>query len=278
MNLLLIIDGDNISPNTFSSKWETLEKEPITEKVLYGDFSKTEMVNWQKFAVENNITLYHCPRNNKKQTTDLNIFIDVMTKLYENNFDELLLVTNDSDFILLANAWIKKGKKVTFYSSNNCSTLIKKNFKVVMLTTKRKSKKNNIPNEEITKILDNITQDKSKKKTTENIKFKLLQFLENNCETSIKNIQNELELYYGRVKPKRIKKLLEKMESNYLWIIEDEKCFEESKVLYYPKLEEIKKENKSVKTIKTFNKKIKKVYPNFCEYLSFKTIDEIFEN
>ena len=93
MKSLLVIDGDNISPTTFSSGWKNLEKESICEKVLFGDFAKTEMVKWQKFAVENNIELHHCPRNNKKQTTDLNIFIDVMTKLYEGNFDELLMKT-----------------------------------------------------------------------------------------------------------------------------------------------------------------------------------------
>jgi len=260
MKRLLVIDGDNISPTTFSSGWNNLEKDTIVEKILYGDFSKTEMVNWQKFAIENNINLYHCPRNNKKQTTDLNIFIDVMTKLYENNFDELLMVTNDSDFILLANAWIKKGKKVTFYSSNNCSNLIKNNFIVVHLdnnsTTKKKS---------------------NEKNTTENIKNKLLKFIENNCETTIKQIKQELEKYYGKIKPKRITKLLEKIESNYLWIIEDNKNIEDNNILYYPKLEEIKQNNSHIKTLKTFIKRIKKVYTNFDKFLNFNSIDDIYK-
>ena len=243
MKSLLVIDGDNISPTTFSSGWNNLERDTICEKVLFGDFAKTEMVKWQKFAVENNIELHHCPRNNKKQTTDLNIFIDVMTKLYESNFDELFMVTNDSDFILLANAWIKRNKKVTFISSNNCSTLIKNNFNVIMLETKKTKDKNQKKAEIISDIQDtlqniiendieNIKSKKDKpleKKTTENISVKLYEFITKNPETSILEISLFLEQFYGKVKPKRVKKLLIKMDSEYLWILEDEKCFDNSK-------------------------------------------------
>lgn len=267
MNCLLVIDGDNISSNTFSTGWSVIDKNIITEKVLYGDFTKSEMVKWHKFAIENNIELFHCPRNNKKQTTDLNIFINVMTKLYENNFDELFIVTNDSDFILLANAWIKKNKKVTFYSSNNCSKLIKNNFPVIILENKTI---NNINKEN--KTTKNINKDN---KTTKNIKVKLLEFLENNNETCIKDIQNNLENYYGKVKSKRVKKLLEKIDSNYLWIQENKNNFEDSYVLYYPKLLKIKQKNKNVKKLKTLLKKINLVYPNFSKFINLKSIDDI---
>ena len=284
MKSLLVIDGDNISPNTFSDGWNNLEKDTILEKVVYGDFAKTEMVKWQKFAIENNIELFHCPRNNKKQTTDLNIFIDVMTKLYEKDFDKLFLVTNDSDFIILANAWIKKNKQVIFISSKNCSSLIQKNFNVIMLEEKKTKSAitdktlENIINQDDEYITDSIEKKQKIEliNTTDNIKDKLFKFINTNNETTIKTIQNELEKYYGKVKPKRIKKLLEKIDNNFLYILENENNIENSKVIFYPEITKIIKKNKQVKTLKTMLKKIRKVYPNISNYITFEKLEDLF--
>lgn len=282
MKTLLIIDGDNISSNTFSFGWDNLEKDTILEKIVYGDFAKTEMVNWQKYAIENNITPFHCPRTIKKQTTDLHIFIDVMAKLYENDYDKLLLATNDGDFVILANAWIKKSKQVVFLSTTKCSSLISKNFKVITLEDTKK----NI-SKTIKKIIikDGDIQNKNqtiqkkvgiiKKNDEGNIKDKLLSFISLHNETTLKSIQQKLEKSHGKIRLKRIKKLLEKFENKHIFILDNQKNPDNPKVFYYPKLDEIKKQNKKVKTLKTLLKKIDEVYPNFSKNIKLESIKDI---
>lgn len=287
MKTLLIIDGDNISSNTFSFGWDNLEKDTILEKIVYGDFAKTEMVNWQKYAIENNITPFHCPRTIKKQTTDLHIFIDVMAKLYENDYDKLLLATNDGDFVILANAWIKKNKQVVFLSTTKCSSLISKNFKVITLEDSKKNISKTIKNiitkdedllNDIIKKNDDIIKKKKeiiKKNEEGNIKDKLLSFISLHNETTLKSIQLKLEKSHGKIRLKRIKKLLEKFENKHIFIPDNQKNPDNLKVFYYPKLAEIKKQNKKVKTVKTLLKKIHKVYPNFSNHIKLKSVKDI---
>ena len=52
MNSLLVIDGDNISTKKFKLWWDT-NQIIFKQKVIYGDYSKGEMVSWQKFSLEN---------------------------------------------------------------------------------------------------------------------------------------------------------------------------------------------------------------------------------
>lgn len=269
MKILLVIDGDNISSNQFSSWWNTFDnKQLILEKIIFGDFSKQEMIKWQKFGQENNFDFLHCPiriiKNTVvKQTTDLNIFIHVMTKLYEKNYDSLYIVTDDSDFIYLANAWIKNNKLVTFLITGNCSHLIKNNFNIIELT-KKKSKT-------IKNKLENIVDTKK-----ENISIKLLEFLENNNETNVKNIQIYLEKYYGKIRPSRIIKLITLLDSNYIWININDNDNTLTTIFYYPKIEELKELHPKTKKLKSWIKIIDKIYPNFSKNVLIEKIEDLF--
>lgn len=141
---LLVIDGDNISVELFKDKWNNeIKNNNITQKIIYGDFSKNELKTWIDFALQYNFKLEYCP-GFKKQTTDFSICIDTMKKLYENNFKKLFLASNDSDFIKLANAWISCNKKVTFIcNKKSCSPKIKNNFNTIFLKYNKYKKTNN---------------------------------------------------------------------------------------------------------------------------------------
>lgn len=258
MNSLLVIDGDNISTKKFKLWWDT-NQIIFKQKVIYGDYSKGEMVSWQKFSLENNFEMFHCPRTNKKQTTDLNLFIDVMIKLYEQDFNEIYISTNDGDFIVLANAWIKKNKTVHFISNNTCSKNINKNFNVINLDNYK----------------TDILESPKKKIKKNNISTEILLFLENNNETTLDKIKLHIDNIHGTTKYKRLIKLIEKIESNYIWIFFNQEI-EKSEVFYYPKIEQLKDKINVIKTIKTWKKKLNQIYPNFTNNIHFENIGEIF--
>lgn len=240
----MVIDGDNISSIQFENFWK-LNNLIYKQKIIYGDYSKSEMIKWQKFAIENNFEMFHCPRTNKKQTTDLNMFIDIMTKLFSNNYDELYLVTHDGDFVVLANSWIKNDKTVTFIGNDKTfSNIIKKNFNTLFFT-----KDLDIPPETV-----------------------LLEILKENNEINIIDIKNKMLKTYPKIKNKKIYNLIKNSNYKYLWIIEND-SIDKFLVLFYPKISQIKiKQNSKLKTI---IKNINKIYPNFSKHITLNNINEL---
>lgn len=251
MNNLLVIDGDNISVMIFKQFWETNTIQ-FKDKIVYGDFSLSEMTRWQKFIVENNFKTFHCPKTGKKQTTDINMAIDIMNKLYTQNYDTIYIATHDCDFVPLANQWLQKDKNVFFIGTKSTSKIITNNFNFILL------QKNINSNNSITST-NSINSNNNEIKNKNHISDYILEYLKNNPETNISNIRDYIKNNYQLdVRKKRVIKFINKIETNYLWIKNDD-------IFYYPKLQDIFEiiNQKNIKTNKTILKYITKVYPYF---------------
>lgn len=251
MNNLLVIDGDNISVVAFSEFYKT-NNIIFKQKIVYGDFSRTEMSRWQKFCVDYNFNTFHCPKTGKKQTTDINMTIDIMNKLYSNKYNHIYIATHDCDFVPIANQWIFNDKNASFIATKNVSLIIKNNFHTIYLQNKT-----SIKDTKITKS----TKDKI------NITDFILNFIDSHPETTLEDIFQHFNSNDKKTKHKRIIKLLHKLQENneYIWLYENDDYFQ-FYIYYYPKLHNILQviQDKNIKTNKTILKYIKKEYPHFA--------------
>jgi uncharacterized LabA/DUF88 family protein len=125
MTFLFVVDGDNISAKDLEYYLNHYEIDDVVEKIVYGDLLRTEAKQWNNFCIKNNFTFKHCPRMKKnKNITDLHMFIDSSEKLFKMNYSGIIICTNDGDFSILANLWIKYQKKVIFLSNKNHSQFL----------------------------------------------------------------------------------------------------------------------------------------------------------
>lgn len=110
----LLIDSDNISAKYVKNILDELTKYGVvTNKRIYGDWTKTETSSWKdvllKYAIQ---PMQQFAYTKGKNATDSFMIIDAMDILYSNTVEGFCLVTSDSDFTRLAARLREAGKMV----------------------------------------------------------------------------------------------------------------------------------------------------------------------
>lgn len=117
MVAVVLVDAENTSYNSIISIMnainEDYEGNDLNIKRVYGDFMKSELVNWRKPAVDVGLKLVQqCSYVAKKGTSDQQLTIDAMKLLYTNNVDVFYIITSDSDFLPLCLELKEHGKRI----------------------------------------------------------------------------------------------------------------------------------------------------------------------
>lgn len=119
-NIALFIDADNIASRNASSIIEQLSTMgKIIIKRAYGNWSKLGLKNWLITCQEHCIsTVQVSDYIIGKNSSDIQIVIDVMQTLYTKNIDIFVLVTSDSDFTNLVVHLVEEQKHVFGFGSH----------------------------------------------------------------------------------------------------------------------------------------------------------------
>ena len=99
----LYIDADNISYKSIDIIDNKIDLENIHIKKIFGDWSKTELKNWNKKCLDYGLEQIQCQYIGKKQSTDIKLTIQIMEDIYKYSIDKIYLITSDSDFTHLCN-------------------------------------------------------------------------------------------------------------------------------------------------------------------------------
>ena len=113
-SLAVLIDADNTSARYAQAIFEEIVKlGEANVRRIYGDFSGTQLSNWNK-AIQSLAILQHQQRSNSKgkNASDIALVIDAMDLLYKNTLDGVCLVSSDSDFTRLAQRLREEGLTV----------------------------------------------------------------------------------------------------------------------------------------------------------------------
>ena len=110
----LLIDSDNISAKYVKNILDELTKYGVvTNKRIYGDWTKAESNSWKDVLLKNSIQpMQQFAYTKGKNATDSFMIIDAMDILYSNTVEGFCLVTSDSDFTRLAARLREAGKMV----------------------------------------------------------------------------------------------------------------------------------------------------------------------
>lgn len=104
LNMALLIDGDNASPNYLKAILETTARYGRTSlRRVYGDWSRPNMEGWRAFLLTDGlqpVQQFACTAG--KNATDIAMVIDAMDLLATGRFDGFCLISSDSDFTPLA--------------------------------------------------------------------------------------------------------------------------------------------------------------------------------
>ena len=114
LSLAVLIDADNTSARYAQAIFEEIVKlGEANVRRIYGDFSGTQLSNWDK-AIQSLAILQHQQRSNSKgkNAADIALVIDAMDLLYKSNLDGVCLVSSDSDFTRLAQRLREEGLTV----------------------------------------------------------------------------------------------------------------------------------------------------------------------
>src|SRR5574344_2053907 len=109
--MALLIDAENTSAKYIDVILNELKEYGIiTYQRMYGDFSRPEIAEWNKKALEYAIVPIQQPRySSAKNAADIMLVIDAMDVLYTANVDGSCIVTSDSDFTRLVNRLRENG-------------------------------------------------------------------------------------------------------------------------------------------------------------------------
>ncbi len=112
--LAVLVDADNISPRHTQAIFDEIAKfGEASVRRVYGDFSSSQMVRWNKVQAEHGLVPYHQPANTVgKNASDIALVIDAMDLLHTGRFDGFVLVSSDSDFTRLASRIREQGLDV----------------------------------------------------------------------------------------------------------------------------------------------------------------------
>jgi hypothetical protein len=102
--LAVLIDADNTSPRVADGLFEEIAKiGEASLRRIYGDFSKGQLVGWEKVLARHAILAQQqFAYTTGKNSTDITLVIDAMDLLHSGRFDGFCLVSSDSDFTRLA--------------------------------------------------------------------------------------------------------------------------------------------------------------------------------
>lgn len=98
----------------------------VTYKRMYGDFTSSNMKEWNERALEYAIVPIQQPHYTKsKNAADIMLVIDAMDILYGKNVDGFCIVSNDSDYTRLVNRLCEAGMEVIGMGSSHASKTLK---------------------------------------------------------------------------------------------------------------------------------------------------------
>lgn len=109
---ILLIDGDNIAGGMGDSIYETAkEYGRVSETHLFANFKSLDS-EWPPAAYRHAMVIHHLPVIiSKKNTTDIGLTIEAMSKLYTSPETEVYIIaSNDTDFMPLAAEIRRQGK------------------------------------------------------------------------------------------------------------------------------------------------------------------------
>jgi hypothetical protein len=118
----IYIDGDNFMykgiPELFNytKKWNI----KVLHKVVYGDFSESQMLNWKEVCLDYNLTSIHLWKKHSKNSVDMKMSCDIQELLYTRNYniDIFILCTGDRDFVPIIEKIHTQEKMVIGMSTN----------------------------------------------------------------------------------------------------------------------------------------------------------------
>lgn len=121
--MALLIDAENTSAKYIDVILNELKEYGIiTYQRMYGDFSRPEIAEWNKKALEYAIVPIQQPRySSAKNAADIMLVIDAMDILYTANVDGFCIVTSDSDFTRLVNRLRENGMFIIGMGQSNAS-------------------------------------------------------------------------------------------------------------------------------------------------------------
>ncbi len=119
---VIYIDGDNFMykgiPELFNyiKKWNV----KVLYKVVYGDFSEAQMLNWKEVCLDYNLTSIHLWKKHSKNSVDMKMSCDIQELLYTRNYnvDIFILCTGDRDFVPIIDKIHTQEKMVIGMSTN----------------------------------------------------------------------------------------------------------------------------------------------------------------
>ena len=99
----LYIDADNISYKSINIINNKINLDDIHIKKIFGDWSRTELKNWNKRCLDYGLQQIQCQYIGRKQSTDIKLTIDIIEDINKYDISKIYLITSDSDFTHLCN-------------------------------------------------------------------------------------------------------------------------------------------------------------------------------
>lgn len=115
------IDGENVSYNDFNIIKEKYLQDVfnILSIKVYGDWTKDEMKRWHKLCKKYSIDQKQCTNIPKKNVVDFHIIIDILDDIHTNDMNilkKILIVSSDSDYIVIHNRVVKSNIDIEVFS------------------------------------------------------------------------------------------------------------------------------------------------------------------
>lgn len=179
----LYIDADNISYKSINIIDNKIDLNNISIKKIFGDWSRTELRNWNKKCLDYGLQQIQCQYIGKKQSTDIKLTIEIIEDINKYNINKIYLITSDSDFTHLC-SHIKSNDIELIVISINDSIL--QNFSNDYINIRQELLNNNI----IELILDIMGNKNIMSYTTFKKKYK-----QYDTKISLDSINNHIDSY-----------------------------------------------------------------------------------
>ncbi len=123
---VIFIDGDNFLYKGVSEIFSYIKKwnMNVLHKVVYGDFSELNMLNWKEVSLEHNLTSIQLWKKHNKNSVDMKMGSDILEMLYNNKMkiDVYIICTGDRDFVPIIDKIHLENKIVIGISTNSFGT------------------------------------------------------------------------------------------------------------------------------------------------------------
>lgn len=123
----LLIDAENADIKYLDNILDEIKNYGnVTYKRMYGDFTSSNMKEWNEKALQYAIVPIQQPHYTRsKNAADIMLVIDAMDILYNKNVDGFCIVSNDSDYTRLVNRLCEAGMEVIGMGSGQASKTLK---------------------------------------------------------------------------------------------------------------------------------------------------------